>query len=147
MACHDESVVNIVIRIVIIMLSLFFQQQQLRQQQQQQQQLWLSAARQWTRVDRAAPVSGRAALRDTSKSCCLCRTNGEMRSVYESHSLKDERGLVTCPVLYGYVCPHCGATGSLAHTVRYCPVAPAGASVVKTIKSKSTRDSAGRRVR
>ena len=63
--------------------------------------------------------------------------------MYESHSLKDELGLVTCPVLSGYVCPYCGATGRLAHTVRYCLVAPTGASVVKSLRS--SRDSAGRR--
>ena len=107
--------------------------QQQRQLQQQQQQ-----ARQWT------PSASRSGVRRTT-SCALCRTNGERRNVYESHSLKDERGFITCPVLYRYVCPFCGATGRLAHTVRHCPVAPAGASVVKSLNTP--RHSVGRRAR
>ena len=40
---------------------------------------------------------------------------------YLSHTLKNDDGLVTCPVLSAYICPICGATGPVAHTIKYCP--------------------------
>ena len=39
-----------------------------------------------------------------------------------------------------YLCPYCGTTGRFAHTLRYCPFARAGSSVVKSLKT--SRDSA-----
>ena len=59
----------------------------------------------------------RSSFNGKARCCVLCRTNGEPRVVFESHSLKDDVGLVTCPVLYSYVCPYCGATGPQAHSV------------------------------
>ena len=40
---------------------------------------------------------------------------------YLSHTLKNDDGLVTCPVLSAYICPICGASGPVAHTIKYCP--------------------------
>ena len=56
-----------------------------------------------------------------NKVCVFCRNNGEAESVYSSHQLKDQEGQVTCPVLYIYTCPICGASGKNAHTIKYCP--------------------------
>lgn len=56
-----------------------------------------------------------------AKVCVFCRNNGEAEAVYSSHQLKDPEGNVTCPVLYIYTCPICGASGKSAHTVKYCP--------------------------
>ncbi|OWK49987.1 Nanos 3 [Lonchura striata] len=47
--------------------------------------------------------------------------NGEAPGVYQSHSLRDARGRLQCPVLRSYVCPQCGATQDQAHTRRFCP--------------------------
>ncbi|CAF2404231.1 unnamed protein product [Rotaria sp. Silwood2] len=52
--------------------------------------------------------------------CVFCRNNGENELIYSSHSLKDSIGNVTCPILRAYQCPICGATGSQAHTIKYC---------------------------
>ncbi|XP_052824068.1 uncharacterized protein LOC106880931 [Octopus bimaculoides] len=55
------------------------------------------------------------------RDCAFCRKNGEQKQFYTTHSLKDQKGNVTCPVLQKYVCPSCGATGLTAHTKLYCP--------------------------
>jgi len=57
----------------------------------------------------------------TGKVCVFCRNNGEAEAVYTSHQLKDPEGAVTCPILYIYTCPICGANGKSAHTIKYCP--------------------------
>ena len=51
----------------------------------------------------------------------FCKNNGEDESFYLNHTLKDDLGRVTCPILSAYTCPICGATGSVAHTIKYCP--------------------------
>jgi len=56
------------------------------------------------------------------KMCTFCRTNGESKEVYTSHSLKDSNDKITCPILMCYSCPVCGASGEKTHTKKYCPV-------------------------
>merc|ERR1712142_67011 len=53
--------------------------------------------------------------------CKFCYSNGEPKSQYRTHKLKNSCGLVTCPVLRSFTCPICKATGDFAHTQRYCP--------------------------
>jgi len=53
--------------------------------------------------------------------CVFCKNNGEDEKFYMTHTLKDDNGLIRCPVLMNYVCPICGASGKVAHTIRYCP--------------------------
>ncbi|GLV44255.1 nanos [Carabus blaptoides fortunei] len=52
--------------------------------------------------------------------CKFCKKNGESERVYISHNLKDDNGLILCPILRNYTCPHCHASGDRAHTVKYC---------------------------
>ena len=40
--------------------------------------------------------------------CVFCKNNGEDEHYYLAHTLKDELGRVTCPVLHKYTCPYCG---------------------------------------
>jgi len=62
------------------------------------------------------------------KHCSLCFHNGEPEDYYSSHNLKTRDGkVVTCPVLRKFVCNICGATGDVAHTLRYCPFNKDGA--------------------
>merc|ERR1719192_2299566 len=75
-----------------------------------------------------------ALVRDTKmngkevKHCSLCFHNGEPEDYYSSHNLKTRDGrVVTCPVLRKFVCNICGATGDVAHTLRYCPLNKDGA--------------------
>lgn len=56
-----------------------------------------------------------------STVCVFCKNNGENLSVYGTHTLKDQLGMVSCPILQRYTCPVCGASGPTAHTLRYCP--------------------------
>jgi hypothetical protein len=60
---------------------------------------------------------------DEDKGCVLCKKNGKPRAFYSTHVLKDNKGVVICPVLRDFTCPRCGATGDHAHTLRHCPIA------------------------
>ena len=54
--------------------------------------------------------------------CIFCRNNHLSESVFRSHPLKDNRGIVVCPILRNYSCPSCNnGGGDRAHTVNYCP--------------------------
>lgn len=55
-----------------------------------------------------------------SMICSFCKNNGEPEVIYQSHSLKDSIGRITCPLLRNYVCPICGESGQNAHTITYC---------------------------
>ena len=52
--------------------------------------------------------------------CSFCKNNGEARSIYTSHAIKDSHGNITCPLLKIYKCPICGESGDNAHTITYC---------------------------
>ncbi|KAL8164521.1 UNVERIFIED_CONTAM: hypothetical protein K2H54_052918 [Gekko kuhli] len=73
--------------------------------------------------------------------CSFCKHNGESRSIYASHSLKDREGRVQCPILRQYTCPQCGASGDRAHTRRFCPLTGQGYT---SVYHSSQRNSAGR---
>lgn len=53
--------------------------------------------------------------------CVFCRNNGESKEFYSSHTLKDNEGNTSCPILRAYTCPLCKANGDNSHTVKYCP--------------------------
>merc|ERR1719192_2422053 len=80
------------------------------------------------------------------KHCSLCFHNGEPEDFYSSHNLKTRDGkIVTCPVLRKFVCNICGATGDVAHTIRYCPFNKDGAfsSGASLPQLKTRRNAAG----
>jgi len=80
------------------------------------------------------------------KHCSLCFHNGEPEDIYSSHNLKTRDGkIVTCPVLRKFVCNICGATGDVAHTIRYCPFNKDGAfsSGASLPQLKTRRNAAG----
>jgi len=79
----------------------------------------------------------------TGKVCVFCRNNGEAEAVYTSHQLKDPEGAVTCPILYIYTCPICGANGKSAHTIKYCPYNTGDTICIREL-TKNGRNSAGK---
>lgn len=79
----------------------------------------------------------------TGKVCVFCRNNGEAEAVYTSHQLKDPEGAVTCPILYIYTCPICGANGKSAHTIKYCPYNTGDTICIRAL-TKSGRNAAGK---
>jgi hypothetical protein len=61
--------------------------------------------------------------KNTSKNhnksfCKVCHDAGKSENEYTSHGLKNERGIVICPILLEQCCRYCDKKG---HTVKYCP--------------------------
>ncbi|XP_057299121.1 nanos homolog 1-like [Hydractinia symbiolongicarpus] len=69
------------------------------------------------------PLSKDSRLSKANKTtvCVFCRNNGESKEFYSSHTLKDNEGNTTCPILRAYTCPLCKANGDNSHTIKYCP--------------------------
>ncbi|XP_076461836.1 uncharacterized protein LOC143294286 [Babylonia areolata] len=58
----------------------------------------------------------------TGKKCKFCQKKKEAADIVSHHNLKDGRDNVTCPILQQYRCDLCHATGTRAHTIKYCPL-------------------------
>lgn len=91
---------------------------------------------------KAGAGGGGSSTSGSGKVCVFCRNNGEAEAVYSSHQLKDPEGSVTCPILYIYTCPICGANGKNAHTIKYCPYNTGDTVCIKDL-TKSGRNSIG----
>jgi hypothetical protein len=50
--------------------------------------------------------------------CKVCQDAGKNELEYNSHNLKNEKGLIICPTLLDLNCRYCFKKG---HTVKYCP--------------------------
>ena len=50
--------------------------------------------------------------------CKVCQDAGKPSSVYTSHSVRDDKGIVSCPTLLNQACKYCKING---HTTKYCP--------------------------
>lgn len=72
----------------------------------------------------ASQSSRRKRSKENEDYCVFCYNNREQQEIYLDHCCRDEEGFVICPKLRKYVCPYCQATGSLAHTKKYCPKKP-----------------------
>ncbi|XP_003743066.1 nanos homolog 1 [Galendromus occidentalis] len=64
-------------------------------------------------------------LDDTKRAdpfCVFCKKNGAPKDAYRSHTVKDNRGNVVCPILRKFNCVHCNnGGGDQAHTANFCP--------------------------
>lgn len=69
--------------------------------------------------------------------CTFCKSNGEREEFYSSHTCKDRTGVVICPILRAYICPLCGATGSNAHTISYCPLSTTTTYAKHSVRKQS----------
>ncbi|BFZ04072.1 hypothetical protein BsWGS_07111 [Bradybaena similaris] len=69
--------------------------------------------------------------------CTFCKSNGEREEFYSSHTCKDRTGVVICPTLRAYICPLCGATGSNAHTMSYCPLSTTTTRTKHSVRKQS----------
>ncbi|KAA0197827.1 hypothetical protein HAZT_HAZT010360 [Hyalella azteca] len=62
--------------------------------------------------------------------CRYCMT----ADLPSGHGLYNMDGDVVCPVLSKYQCPFCNATGTKAHTLKYCPQNPILRGDINNIK-------------
>ena len=89
-------------------------------------------------------------MKPPSDMCQFCLSNGESEEQCRSHQLRTNSGLVSCPILRAFVCPHCKASGDFAHTQSYCPLIKDGkfkiygASLTQLKKKKNSAGKTGR---
>ena len=89
-------------------------------------------------------------MKPPSDMCQFCLSNGESEEQCRSHQLRTDSGLVSCPILRAFVCPHCKASGDFAHTQSYCPLVKDGkfkiygASLTQLKKKKNSAGKTGR---
>lgn len=58
----------------------------------------------------------------SSKICIYCKSIGQPRDMYNSHSTRNpSNGKAVCPLLRKLKCDKCGATGDKAHSDNECP--------------------------
>jgi len=74
------------------------------------------------RLEQYMPIFLKRQVRQQMKQeCAFCVNNQENEDVSHSHMIKDISAQITaCPLLRLYLCPICGGTGDIAHTLRYC---------------------------
>jgi hypothetical protein len=66
--------------------------------------------------------------------CKVCQDAGKDEKEYTSHSIKNERGTVTCPTLLEQNCRYCFKQG---HTIKYCPTINKNKKEEKKIESRN----------
>ncbi|XP_023244640.1 nanos homolog 1-like [Centruroides sculpturatus] len=77
--------------------------------------------------------------------CGFCKNNGEVPHFYKSHTLRNGRGKINCPVLRAYTCPICNNEGGdNAHTIRYCPENKSQNQIPFVLSLKTLRSSTGK---
>jgi len=76
-----------------------------------------------TKVSNWFSLNNRKQSSPVNLGCVFCRNNGQPRSVWSTHHIRDTEGKVSCPILRRYNCPLCkNGGGDYAHTKTHCPL-------------------------
>ena len=54
-----------------------------------------------------------------NKCCKICKDSGKSKSDYESHNIRNDKGLICCPTIKAHQCKKCFRSG---HFEKYCTV-------------------------